>query len=170
MGEPTAGSFPEPLAERLLAELRVEIARADSKASVLIAALGLTSGLSGGAAANSGWSPGALPAAGQLLWWAGALALTASLTAFLLAVAPRYGRREWVPGAPLTYFGDIRRAAEQGLLPEALAQTDAARKDRLVRALDVNSRIATIKLCWVRIGLSAFAAGLLLVLTALVTG
>lgn len=100
MTDSVTGGLPEPLAERLLAEIRVEIARADGKAAALVGALGLTSGLLGGAVATSGWSPGLLATAGRILWWVGALALTVSLAAFLLTVAPRYGRPEWVPGAP----------------------------------------------------------------------
>lgn len=171
MAEPdarTVPAFPEPLAERLLAELRVEIARADSKAAVLVAALGLASGLFGGAVAESGWSPGALSAAGQVLWWGGALALALALGAFLLAVAPRCGPA-WAPGAPLTFFGDIHQASEHGALEEALAATEKDPQLRLLRALESNSRIAAVKLRWVRVGLVAFATGALSLPVALLT-
>ncbi|WP_326598324.1 Pycsar system effector family protein [Streptomyces sp. NBC_01803] len=170
MTDSVTGGLPEPLAERLLAEIRVEIARADGKAAALVGALGLTSGLLGGAVATSGWSPGLLATAGRILWWVGALALTVSLAAFLLTVAPRYGRPEWVPGAPLTYFGDVRRAAERGQLATALAATEEVPRARLVQALDVTSRIAAIKLRWVRIGLVAFITGALLLFTSLLIG
>lgn len=47
---------------RLLVDLRSEIARADSKASVLVAALGMTAGVISGWLAGSGWRPSALSA------------------------------------------------------------------------------------------------------------
>lgn len=161
--------FPVPLAERLLKEVRVEIARADSKAAVLVAALGLGTGLFGGVAANGDWSPGSLPAGGQALWWLGVAALMVALTAFLAAVAPRYGPRPWSPGDPLSYFGDIHRAAGRGQLRQALAATNETPQRRLIHALEVNSRVASVKLGWVRLGLVAFAAAMLLVPAALLT-
>lgn len=45
---------------RLLLDLRSEIARADSKASVLVAALGMTAGVISGWLAGSEWRPNAL--------------------------------------------------------------------------------------------------------------
>lgn len=92
---------------RLLADLRAEIARADTKASVLAGALGIMAGLPGG----HRWSPAALSPTATILWWAGATSLVTALFALLLAVLPRYRRSTWEPGRPLTYFGDIRRAA-----------------------------------------------------------
>ncbi|MDT0267694.1 DUF5706 domain-containing protein [Streptomyces sp. DSM 44915] len=162
--------FPTRLAEELLRETRVEIARADSKAALLVTALGLGAGLFGGSLANADWSPSALPAVGQLTWWAGALALALALTAFLLAVAPRFGPGHWAPGEPLTYFKDIHEAAGRGELAEALAATEAAPRARLLRALEFNSRIASVKLRWVRDGLVSATTGMVLISAALLTG
>ncbi|SOD63245.1 hypothetical protein SAMN06297387_109188 [Streptomyces zhaozhouensis] len=165
----TPGDFSVPLAEQLLNEVRVEIARADSKAALLVAALGLGTGLFGGMVANGGWSPGALSTLGQVLWWLGLAALFLALTAFLLAVAPRLPGG-WVPGEPLTYFGDIDRAARRGELREALAATGGAPRDRLAKALAANSRIATGKLRWVRFGLVTSGLGIVLLPVALLAG
>ncbi|WP_062209266.1 Pycsar system effector family protein [Streptomyces sp. NBRC 109706] len=162
--------FPRRLAEQLLAEVRVEIARADSKAALLVAALGLGAGLFGGMTTSGDWSPGALPPAGRLSWWLGVVALMVALAAFLLAVAPRFGSGEWTPEAPLTYFGDIHQAAVRGRLREALSATEAAPDRRLVQALEFNSRIASVKLRWVRHGLVAVAAGVVLISGALLSG
>ncbi|MFI7274928.1 Pycsar system effector family protein [Streptomyces sp. NPDC049879] len=170
MADPVTGAASGPLAERLLAEIRVEIARADGKAASLVGALGLTTGLLGGAVAASDWSPGALSVAAQVLWWVGVAGLSVSLTAFLLTVAPRYGRGRWTPGAPLTYFGDVLRAAKGGQLAEALAASTDASGDRLLHALGVTSRIAMIKLRWVRVGLVSFIAGMVCVPAALFIG
>lgn len=88
---PQAPSPPPPgatVAARLLADLHTEIGRADSKAAVLVAALGMTAGVFTGLLAGKDWSPGSLGAAGPVLWWAGTAALAVSLLALLLAVLP----------------------------------------------------------------------------------
>ncbi|MER7464438.1 Pycsar system effector family protein [Streptomyces sp. NPDC097981] len=149
-------------ATRLLADLRGEQARADSKASVLVGALGMTTGVIGALLAGKGWRPGALSAAGAVVWWAGIVALALALPALLLAVVPRYGSADWQPGTPLTYFGDIRSAVRQGRLAEALAATDRDPAASLMAALAANSRIAARKHQWIRAGLLAFVVGVAL--------
>ncbi|MFB7711208.1 hypothetical protein [Streptomyces sp. NPDC056105] len=61
--------------ERLLGELLSEIARADSKASTLVAALSTTAGVFSGLPAGRDWHPTALSGAGSVPWWTGAAAL-----------------------------------------------------------------------------------------------
>ncbi|MFJ9035342.1 Pycsar system effector family protein [Streptomyces sp. NPDC102406] len=158
--------FPQAGAP-LLAELRVDIARADAKAAVLIGALGLTAGVPGALLAGRGWTPGPLPVPVASLWWAGTLCLLTALLAVLLAVAPRHRARRWAPGRPLTYFDDVRRAAEAGLLAEALAQTESDPASALILALADTSRIAARKHFWIRAGLTAFGGAVLLLPAAL---
>ncbi|MEU2222039.1 Pycsar system effector family protein [Streptomyces sp. NPDC018347] len=157
-------------AERLLAELRDEIARADTKASVLVAALGMTAGLFSGLVAGRNWSPGRLSGFGTGLWWTGAAGLALSLLALLLAVLPRYRTGTWAAGRPLCYFGDIHQAVREGRLAEALADTERDPAAGLLAALAANSRIAASKHRWIRTGLIAFCAGALLLPTAALIG
>jgi hypothetical protein len=157
-------------AERLLTELRGEIARADSKASVLVAALGMTAGVFSGLLAGRGWTPRELSWAGTALWWAGAAALALSLFALLLAVLPRYRTGSWAPGQPLCYFGDIQQAVREGRLAAALADTDRDPAAGLTAALTETSRIAARKHQWIRTGLIAFCTGTALLPTALLIG
>jgi hypothetical protein len=157
-------------AERLLTELRGEIARADSKASVLVAALGMTAGAFTALLAGRGWTPAELSWAGTGLWWAGAAALGLSLFALLLAVLPRYSQDTWTPGRPLCYFGDIQQALREGRLAAALADTARDPAAGLMAALIETSRIAARKHQWIRIGLIAFCAGTTLLPAALLTG
>ncbi|MGA5126769.1 Pycsar system effector family protein [Streptomyces pseudogriseolus] len=156
--------------ERLLADLRTEIARADSKAAVLVAALGITAGVFSGLLAGRGWSPDALSAFGAAVWWAGTLALALSLLALLLAVLPRHRSGTWTPGQPLTYFGDIRRAVRAGRLDAALTDTEAHPLAALTSALTETSRIAWRKHQWIRTGLITFCTGTLLLPAALLIG
>ncbi|GAA2503479.1 Pycsar system effector family protein [Streptomyces gobitricini] len=157
-------------AARLLADLRSEIARADHKASVLVAALGMTAGVVSGLLAGRGWGPGALSLPGAAAWWAGTGALALALLALLMAIVPRYGAADWEPGQPLSYFGDIQEAVRRGLLAEALAETERAGAVSLIAALTENSRIAARKHQWIRTGVLAFSAGAVLLPASLLVG
>ncbi|MFG3228394.1 Pycsar system effector family protein [Kitasatospora sp. NPDC048194] len=159
-----------PPGAALLAELRTEIARADSKAAVLVAALGVIVGTLGGLLTSNGWAPHQLSVPARILLAAGGLGIAVSLVSLLLAVLPRYGRSSWRPGRPLGYFGDIRRAAEQGLLAEALAESEQLAAEAVRTALAENSLIASRKHSWVRVGILAFGAGLFPLVTALLLG
>jgi hypothetical protein len=144
---------------RLLADLRAEITRADAKAAVLVGVLSLMSGVLAALPirhAHHGPPPVAL------LWWAGAVCLVVALMSLLLAVVPRYGRSRWEPGRPLTYFGDIQRAARAGDLSAALAETGRDPSEALLLALTEASRIAARKHLWIRTGLVAFAGAAVL--------
>ncbi|MFF3676875.1 Pycsar system effector family protein [Streptomyces sp. NPDC002120] len=157
-------------AARLLVDLRVEIARADSKAALLVGALGMTAGVLSAQLAGRRWQPSLMSAPGQVVWWAGAAALALALPALMLAVLPRSLRTDWKAGGPLSYFGDVRSADLQGRLEEALATTDADPGAALRAALAANSRIAVRKHQWIRTGLLAFCVGALLLPTALLIG
>ncbi|WBO64443.1 Pycsar system effector family protein [Streptomyces camelliae] len=166
-GTPTTAA---QLCERLLAETRSEIAHADNKASVLVAALGMTAGVFSALLAGRRWGPSELSAVGTAMWWAGALSLLVSLFALLLAVLPRYQLGTWAPGEPLSYFGDIQQAVAQGRLDDALADTVRRPAVGLARALSENSRIAARKHQWIRTGLLAFCAGTVLLPASLLIG
>ncbi|MEU6083059.1 Pycsar system effector family protein [Streptomyces sp. NPDC047108] len=152
---------------RLLAEVRVETARADSKAALLLGALSMAVGLFGGILAARGEVLSGLSVTGTALLWAGLATLAGSLVCLLLAVLPRYGSSRWAPGRPLTYFDDIRRAADHGLLIEALDATEADPNAGLLEALTQNSRIVGSKHRWIRAGLAAYCTGVVLLPTAL---
>lgn len=143
---------------QLLGDLRSEIARADAKASVLAGALGITAGLIGG----HRWSPATPSPTAALLWWVGAASLVTALFALLLAVLPRYRRSSWEPGLPLTYFGDVRRAARAGGLAAAVADTGRDPALGLFLALAETSRIVARKHLWIRTGLIAFGCAAVL--------
>jgi len=159
-----------PLCERLLAELRSEVARADGKASVLVGALGMTGGVFSGLLAGRGWTPGELSATATVLWWAALAALGLSLFALLLAVLPRYRSEQWTPGRPLSYFGDIQQAVRQGQLETALGDTRRDPTTGLTKALADMSQIVARKHQWIRTGLIAFCTGTVLLPASLLIG
>ncbi|MEU6679171.1 Pycsar system effector family protein [Streptomyces sp. NPDC046925] len=147
---------------QLLADLRTEIARADSKATVLVGALSMSTGLLGGLLASRSWTPSLLSAPAGVLWWAGVTSLAGALISLLLAVIPRYRRSRWRSGEPLTYFGDVHRAARAGQLDAALAEAGLDPMRGLLPTLTETSRIAARKHLWIRIGLIAFGCASLL--------
>ncbi|MFF9347992.1 Pycsar system effector family protein [Streptomyces sp. NPDC014734] len=172
------GITPDPLppvrrtdvGTQLLLDLRSEIARADSKASVLVAALGMTAGVISGWLAGNEWRPDALSGPGTALWWTGTGGLATALLSLLMAVLPRYRGSTWTPGAPLTYFADIRRAARENRLAEALDATEDDATAALVIALAETSRIAVRKHQWIRAGLLAYSVGTVLLPASLFLG
>ncbi|MGW1196375.1 Pycsar system effector family protein [Streptomyces sp. NPDC002536] len=172
--EPTAAApaAASRTAERLLAELRQEAARADTKSSVLVAvqamaASGLIAVLTG-----RSWRPTSLSALGQVMWWAGTAGFLASLLSLLMTVIPRYRSRGWQPGLPLTHFADIRSAAGYGptALEEALHETERAPAPALLSALAENSRIVVGKYWWLRMSMAGFTAAMVLLPVALLVG
>ncbi|MEU6842598.1 Pycsar system effector family protein [Streptomyces sp. NPDC046716] len=172
--EPRAAApLPPPgirAADRLLADLRTEIARADAKAAVVVAALGVAAGVLGSLLAGRGWAPTQLSDAGAAVWWSGVAALTAALLALLMAVVPRHSTYRWAPGAPLSYFDDIQRAARSGQLPAALAETERTPAAGTIAALTETSRIAARKHQWIRAGLAALALAVVLLPASLLIG
>ncbi|MFB7914126.1 Pycsar system effector family protein [Streptomyces sp. NPDC056061] len=156
--------------DRLLADLRAGVAQADSKASVLVAALGMTAGVLSGRLAGSTWRPGTLNGPGTALWCTGVGGLAAALVSLLMTVFPRYRHSIWIVGEPLTYFGDVRDAAQRGRLPEALDATESSRTTALVTALAETSRIALRKHRWIRAGLLAHSLGAVLLPASLLLG
>ncbi|TDC69175.1 hypothetical protein E1283_26355 [Streptomyces hainanensis] len=139
--------------ERLLAEMREEIGRADAKASILVGAVGVC----GGIMAGGSHVPAATWAA--LLWWAGCVGWAVALAFLLVATFPRYRRSGWKRDQPVTYFLDVRRAARSGQLPQALHQTEADPLAGLTIALTNTSDIIAAKHRYIRGALAAFALG-----------
>lgn len=146
----------------LLAGLRGEIARADTKATVLVGVLSMSTGVLGVLLPGRHWSPGRPPAPSALLWWTGTAFMVTALFSLLLAVTPRRGVGRWTPGRPLTYFGDIRQAARTGHLAAALTETARDPDLGLLLALTETSRIAARKHFWIRTGLMAFGSAAVL--------
>ncbi|MER6322794.1 Pycsar system effector family protein [Streptomyces coelicoflavus] len=147
------------VAERLLAHAREDLARADSKAAVLLsgAAFALPALLLGRA-----WGPSApvsgsaltLLAAGGLLWAAGTVLL-------VTVVLPRTGTARTGPG--MTFFADALGPSDD--LDRLVRAVTAAAGDRVawlaVQLMDV-SRILAAKYRCLRVGTCCLVAGLAL--------
>jgi hypothetical protein len=152
------------VAERLLAEVRAEAARADTKASVLMAVVGMVLG------ALAGVRPQFAYGSTADRWWIAGCCLTAlGLTMLLAAVAPRRGpaRR---PGLVLSHFGDIRAAAAEARLPDALRWTEDHPDAGVLAAMEAMSRIVAAKYRWLRAAGACLAAAIPTLMIAITIG
>jgi len=118
------------LATQLVADLRTEIVRADTKASILIAAMGLSLG------APLGAGNAAEHCESGTVWTLACASWLAALTSLLMVLAPRYRRNSWTAA--------VRRTALDGQ-PILLATAEEL------------SHIVLVKYRWTRASLVCFA-------------
>jgi MFS family permease len=152
------------LAKLLLAESREELTRADGKASLLLAALGI--GLSAilGAMLGGDWTPFVLVSPWELIWWVGAGLAGVSLISLCVAVWPRVTHDSGQSG--VTYFGEAARFETVGELTAALKRTETDPVARTVLQLHVISRRADQKYAAIRVGLVVLGLAIALTLAA----
>ena len=90
----------------ILETVRKEVDRADSKASILLAASGVGIGaLLAGLLAGT-WTPAKLPVIAQLLWWAGTFTAAIGIGCLSWAVYPRRHRRDSEAPQTVAYYAD----------------------------------------------------------------
>ena len=137
----------------MLDDTREELARADSKAALLLAATGvvvgaLLAGLFGGR-----WTPFELNSRIAWLWWLGVAAAAAGIFSTAAAVYPRLRPRGTPPppGAP-TYFGDVTAYRDIDAFRQAVEQAPSPR-ERLIDQTFIVSQIAWRKYILLRLGL-----------------
>lgn len=152
------------VAERLLATVRDDVARADTKAAVLLSgALAMPALLLGGR-----WSP-QRPAglwlvplcAGGAVWAAGAALL-------VWAILPRTRTARTTPG--VTYFADAHHGQDPAALIHAVTAAGQDRVGWLITQFVDMSVILTAKYRCLRWGMYCLAPGLLLCGAALAAG
>ena len=152
------------LTRRMLTETREELARADGKASILLASVGVVVGVLLGGIITGDWSPDKLACAAEGFWWIGVAAAGGGMLSLSVAVYPRL-----VPAAPgrVTYFEDVRRHETcAALLPHI--NTEAERGDRDAEQLWRLSKIAHKKYRaiqvaeWLLMGAAALTLGAVL--------
>jgi hypothetical protein len=118
----------------LLRETREEMVRADQKASILLATVGVVVGVAAAALVQVKFAPSALPGSVQWLWWVGVVLTTAGTVAFGATIMPMLGSGG--DGRTVQYFGDIARFSGSSSELIALLAVEAARQpDRDARQL-----------------------------------
>jgi hypothetical protein len=146
----------------MLAEAREELARADGKASILFAALGVAAGVIAAAIVSGDWNPRDLQRPWEAIWWAGGMTGTAAATLLALAVYPKIVNRH--PGAAVTYFNEIAQLASIDSLDGALKRM--SEDERVLKQLYAVSKIARKKYLFIVWSMRLLALGLGLMLLA----
>jgi hypothetical protein len=142
----------------LLSEARTEVANADHKASVVLAALGIGfSAILGGVLASN-WRPSDLSDNGQACWWFGTVCVSISMVCASLAVWPRTGEKSKI--GPIYYWGQV---AQTKCIEELIKRFETDPPDRANRTMHQLFHISHLvqrKYLWIRsaIGFGAAAA------------
>jgi MFS family permease len=152
------------LAKLLLSESREELTRADGKASLLLAALGI--GLSAilGSILAGDWTPFVLRRPWELIWWLGAGFAGIALVGLCVAVWPRVTHKSG--GSGVTYFGEAATFATVAELTAALKRTETDPVKRTVLQLHVIAKRADHKYAAIRVSLLAVGLAVALTLSA----
>ena len=128
---PTAEEHARQYAAELLTQAREELNRVDTKASILLATVGVTLGAVVGGLATRGWSPFRLQLATAVVWWAGVAAVSVGIMSLLAAVYPRH-RQQVTPsaGGPhgyVGYYADVATYSSTAEVTKAIRRS--ARRD-----------------------------------------
>ena len=92
---------------QLLMEAREEVLHADSKASIILAGLGVGVGAILGGIIASDWEPSDLSNRFEWIWWVGVLALAFAVVTSAASVWPRFRPQDKGSGA-VYFWGDTR--------------------------------------------------------------
>jgi len=136
----------------LLAETREELTRADNKASLLLAAVGVVIGALIAGLVGSHWTPLSLNGAVQWLWWLGVASAAIGVFSIAAAVYPRTIQHGTpYPGVP-AYYGHVAAYRDISEFRRALADLPGA-QERMVNQTFVISKIVRHKYALLRGGL-----------------
>lgn len=145
------------LASDILREAREELARADGKASLLLAAAGIIIGALVAAFLAGTWHPSTLKDGVEWVWWVGTALGSFGTLALAAAVFPRTKYRAKRRPGIVAYFGDV-----VGLSPDELrtglkvtANRDGSALLDQVKAI---SMVVDKKYRWIQSGMVSLAA------------
>jgi Family of unknown function (DUF5706) len=150
------------LAREVLAETRQELARADGKASTLLAGALVAAGIIGSALSASHWSPDRLQPLVAALWAAAALGGATCLACLLAVIYPR--RRAQSGHHVLGYFDHVREHGAGQLAAGLRARACGSELERLAAKLEQVSGIAARKYALTRLAIWTLAGTAVLVL------
>lgn len=154
------------LALRILAESREELARADGKASILLAAASLIAGVVLTAILAGDWRPGDLNLCAQVVWWAGTLSGGIGIVALAIAVYPRTRYRGARPPSVIAYFGDVAITPVRKL--EQRLRETASSNDAVIDQMKAIAWVVDRKYRGIQTALWAFALSAVLCIGSVV--
>jgi MFS family permease len=152
------------LAQTLLVESREELTRADGKASILLAALGIGISAILAAILAGDWSPFKLDQPYQRIWWVGSGFAAVAFFCLCAAVYPKVKRKTKAKG--VTYFGDVAAPKTVDELRAALKRSETDPAERSATQLHVIARLVDRKYRYIRFGLIALGIAIALMLGA----
>jgi pycsar effector protein len=150
-------------AGKLLAEAREELKRVDTKASILLAGVGVATGAVAGTIVTRGWTPFRLPFGQAVVWWAGAAAISAGSAVLLAAVYPR--RRRPLGGSDgerdryIGYYADVADSRSAADVAAIIRQSAARELELMAEQLLQVSLIVDRKYSLMRWAMWMLAAG-----------
>ncbi len=152
------------LGDQILLEAREELDRADQKASILLAAVGVTVGAILAGLIPARWSPHTLGWPLEAVWWVGLAFVVGGVASLILAIFPRLGVSS-KPEAMFSY-GDACRMETPAAVRECLIKTAEHELDRTVDQVFVVSRIVRRKYLLIRVAMGMMVVGSSLVAVA----
>lgn len=140
-------------AASVLSSAREEIDRADSKASILLAASGVAAGaLLAGLMAGT-WTPLRLQPTIQWAWWVGVVEAAIAISCLALAVCPREQRNNSGTSWAVVFYGDVLKYHTTTQLVEALKRSAETKIERIADQLRYVCSIVNHKYRLVRWGI-----------------
>ncbi len=130
------------LAVTMLQHTREDLAKADTKANILFAVVGIVAGGLFASALSDKWTPVELTFPAEAVAWLAILALLAALVLLGLAIFPRIKVRS---PRRLTFFGQVRTIATVAELEDELEREASRTENRDAEQLLTLSKIAWIK-------------------------
>jgi hypothetical protein len=137
-------------AQRILFEIREEVNRADTKASILLGTTGIAVGAVLGGLFAGSWKPFDL-GSGEWLWWLGTAMVGASICLFLAAVYPR--GRTGPPSKMIAFYGDVLAQESVSALVTVLERSSHAELELLADQIHAMSRVVHTKYRLIRTGI-----------------
>lgn len=154
------------LTQQLLHETREELARADGKAQILLAATGVVVGVVLGGAISGDWRPTDLDDCARIVWWIGVGAVAVGIGALAFAIYPRLLESD---DSRITYFEDVRLRKNCDELAKAL-NAEAIRGDRDLEQLLRLGKVAHWKYRAVQVAIGALVLAAVLCSSAALFG
>ena len=145
----------------VLFSAREELIRADAKAALLLAAVGIVTGTLVAALLADNWSPQNLKENTRYLWWFGSLLGVIGIIALAYSVYPRTKYRGKRPPSMISYFGDVVRTPVEDL-EKLLAETGKKSGSSMFDQLKEISAIVDKKYRGIQIGMWGIGASAIL--------
>jgi hypothetical protein len=167
----TADDHARQYAASLLAQAREELTRVDTKASIMLAAVGVALGVVLGDLVSRGWSPFRLPFAAVLVWWVGVATVSVGIVSLLAAVYPRHRRQmsssAGEPQEYVGYYADVATYRSVAEVINAIKRSAGRDLELIAEQLLQVSRIADRKYRLVSWGVWLLVIGVACALSAL---